>query len=79
MKIASKLFQKGHNLRRAVACNNNKGKKKPGLSLFTCIRLSKVISSTCVYFLRTCFSKVERICVGLHPVDRGAGTALAQF
>ena len=28
MKIASKLFQKGHNLRRAVACNNNKGKKK---------------------------------------------------
>ena len=28
MKIASKLFQKGHNLRRAVACNSSKEKKK---------------------------------------------------
>ena len=58
-----------------MACNNSKAKtttttkkKNPGLSLLACVRLSKVISSTYFYFLRTYFSKVERICVGLHPV-----------
>ena len=53
---------------KSCGLHQQQNKQKPGLSLFTCVRLSKVILSAYFYFPKTYFSKVERICVGLHPM-----------